>query len=73
MPLAPSLALESVGHRFEGAEHLFRGLGPAGLGHEVSWSGNQLGFGRGQIIWRDANGVLCGGTEPRSDGCVAAW
>ena len=55
------------------AEHLFRGLGPAGLGHEVSWSGNQLGFGRGQIIWRDANGVLCGGTEPRSDGCVAAW
>jgi gamma-glutamyltranspeptidase/glutathione hydrolase len=52
-------------------EHLFRGL--AGLGHEVSWSGNQLGFGRGQIIWRNADGVLCGGTEPRSDGCVAAW
>jgi len=55
------------------AEHLFRGLGPAGLGHEVSWSGNQLGFGRGQIIWRDQHGVLCGGTEPRTDGCVAAW
>ncbi|MFL9925186.1 gamma-glutamyltransferase family protein [Herbaspirillum lusitanum] len=55
------------------AEHLFRGLGSAGLGHEVSWSGNQLGFGRGQIIWRDANGVLCGGTEPRTDGCIAAW
>ncbi|MDY7579766.1 gamma-glutamyltransferase family protein [Herbaspirillum sp. RTI4] len=53
------------------AEHLFRGL--RGLGHEVSWSGNQLGFGRGQIIWRDQNGVLCGGTEPRTDGCVAAW
>ena len=52
-------------------EHLFRGLGR--LGHEVSWSGNQLGFGRGQIIWRDAHGVLCGGTEPRTDGCVAAW
>jgi len=55
------------------AEHLFRGLGPAGLGHEVSWSGNQLGFGRGQIIWRNQYGVLCGGTEPRTDGCVAAW
>ena len=54
-------------------EHLFRALGPAGLGHEVSWSGNQLGFGRGQIIWRDQHGVLCGGTEPRTDGCVAAW
>jgi gamma-glutamyltranspeptidase/glutathione hydrolase len=53
------------------AEHLFRGL--AGLGHEVSWSGNQLGFGRGQIIWRNEAGVLCGGTEPRTDGCVAAW
>ncbi|KAF1049037.1 MAG: Glutathione hydrolase-like YwrD proenzyme [Herbaspirillum frisingense] len=53
------------------AEHLFRGL--AGLGHEVSWSGNQLGFGRGQIIWRNDAGVLCGGTEPRTDGCVAAW
>lgn len=55
------------------AEHLFRALGPAGLGHAVSWSGNQLGFGRGQIIWRDQHGVLCGGTEPRTDGCVAAW
>ena len=52
-------------------EFLFRGL--AGLGHEVAWSGNQMGFGRGQIIWRDAHGVLCGGTEPRTDGCVAAW
>ena len=53
------------------AEHLFRGLG--GLGHEVAWSGNQLGFGRGQIIWRNDEGVLCGGTEPRTDGSVAAW
>jgi gamma-glutamyltranspeptidase/glutathione hydrolase len=52
-------------------EHLFRGL--RGLGHEASWSANQLGFGRGQIIWRDRHGVLCGGTEPRTDGCVAAW
>jgi len=55
------------------AEHLFRGLGSAGLGHALSWSGNQLGFGRGQIIWRNQQGVLCGGTEPRTDGCVAAW
>ena len=30
-------------------------------------------FGRGQIIWRDAHGVLAGGTEPRTDGVVAAW
>ncbi len=53
------------------AEHLLRGL--RGLGHEASWSASQLGFGRGQIIWRDSHGVLCGGTEPRTDGCIAAW
>ena len=52
-------------------EHLFHGL--AALGHEVNWSGNRLAFGRGQIIWRNAQGVLCGGTEPRTDGAIAAW
>ena len=41
-------------------------------GHEVS-VGDPVSFGRGQIIWRDEAGVLCGGTEPRADGCVAAW
>ena len=51
--------------------HLFQGL--AGLGHEVSWSSNRQAFGRGQIIWRNADGVLCGGTEPRADGSIAAW
>lgn len=53
------------------AEHLYRGL--ADLGHDVAWSNNRLGFGRGQIIWRNDEDVLCGATEPRSDGCVAAW
>jgi gamma-glutamyltranspeptidase/glutathione hydrolase len=52
-------------------EHLLRSL--SALGHDVARSGNQLGFGRGQIIWRDQHGVLCGGTEPRSDGSIAAW
>ncbi|MDO8320305.1 gamma-glutamyltransferase family protein [Rhodoferax sp.] len=52
-------------------EHLYHGL--ARLGHEVSWSNNRIAFGRGQIIWRNAEGVLCGGTEPRTDGAVAAW
>ncbi len=51
--------------------HLCQGL--AGLGHDVSWSNNRQAFGRGQIIWRNADGVLCGGTEPRADGCIAAW
>ncbi len=52
-------------------EHLFHGL--AALGHEVVWSGNRQAFGRGQIIWRNAQGVLCGGTEPRADGAIAGW
>jgi gamma-glutamyltranspeptidase/glutathione hydrolase len=30
-------------------------------------------FGRGQIIWRNENGVLAGGTESRADGAVAAY
>ena len=52
-------------------EHLFRGL--AAMGHDVNWQNNRLAFGRGQIIWRDAAGVLCGGTESRSDGAVLGW
>ena len=52
-------------------EHIFRGL--AARGHEVNWQNNRLAFGRGQIIWRDAAGVLCGGTEPRTDGAVVGW
>lgn len=52
-------------------EHLYHGL--AAMGHEVSWSNNRIGFGRGQIIWRNSAGVLCGGTEPRTDGAIAAW
>lgn len=53
------------------AAQLHRGL--ADRGHAVRWSNNRLGFGRGQIIWRDASGTLCGATEPRADGCVAGW
>lgn len=42
-------------------------------GHEISVLPESTTFGRGQIIWRDAQGVLCGATEPRADGTVAAW
>jgi gamma-glutamyltranspeptidase / glutathione hydrolase len=45
----------------------------AEMGHPVvpvSGQGRAL-FGRGQIILRDAeSGVLCGGSDPRADGCV---
>ena len=42
-------------------------------GHDVRRAAGNLTMGRGQIIWRDADGVLAGGTEPRTDGTVAAW
>lgn len=42
-------------------------------GHEVRVREDDTTFGRGEIIWRDSNGVLAGATEPRADGVVAAW
>jgi gamma-glutamyltranspeptidase/glutathione hydrolase len=42
------------------------------LGHKVERvSGlHRTLFGRGQIIARDENGVLWGGSDPRGDGCA---
>lgn len=42
-------------------------------GHEVKVMDDFTGFGRGQIIIRQKDGVLVGATEPRTDGIVAAW
>ena len=42
-------------------------------GHEISVLPENITFGRGQIIWRNKDGVLCGASEPRADGIVAAW
>lgn len=42
-------------------------------GHKVRVMADYTSFGRGEIIWRDENGVLAGATEPRADGTVAAW
>jgi len=42
-------------------------------GHDIKVQVDPIGFGRGQIIWRNEEGVLCGGTEPRTDGTIAAW
>ncbi|CAM3036021.1 gamma-glutamyltransferase family protein [Paenibacillus sediminis] len=52
-------------------EHIALAL--ARKGHQVKWA--QLGnsFGRGQIIWQGENGVLIGGTDMRTDSCIAAW
>lgn len=42
-------------------------------GHEIIPSLNTDSMGRGQIIWRTEEGSLCGGTDPRTDGTIAAW
>ena len=42
-------------------------------GHEIIYQSDPSSFGRGQMILRDDNGVLCGATEPRTDGTVAVW
>jgi len=43
-------------------------------GHTVQRTVDSGGFGRGQIILRNGvTGVLCGGTEPRTDGHIALW
>ncbi|MGP4073259.1 gamma-glutamyltransferase [Piscibacillus sp. B03] len=53
-------------------EHLAQAL--QRRGHHVERSLYHHEFGRGQIIVRDPEtGVLCGGTEPRTDGHVAVW
>lgn len=42
-------------------------------GHDISILDDLSQFGRGEIIWRNEEGVLAGATEPRADGTVAAW
>lgn len=42
-------------------------------GHDIVVKADPVNFGRGEIIWRDAGGVLCGACEPRTDGTVATW
>lgn len=42
-------------------------------GHDVRVATDSGGFGRGQIIWKIEEGALVGGTDPRTDGAVAAW
>ncbi|HYE81564.1 MAG TPA: gamma-glutamyltransferase family protein [Clostridia bacterium] len=44
-----------------------------GKGHNIKVNPESENFGRGQIIWRDEQGTLAGGTEPRADGTVAVW
>jgi gamma-glutamyltranspeptidase/glutathione hydrolase len=42
-------------------------------GHDVAYEIDTGVFGRGQIIWKNQEGVLFGGTDWRSDGTVYSW
>ena len=42
-------------------------------GHKIEVTEDISEMGRGQVIWKEKNGVLLGATEPRCDGAVAAW
>ena len=43
------------------------------MGHEVTITEGNSGYGRGQIICRTEHGAFVGGTESRVDGTVAVW
>ncbi len=58
-----------VEHKFQ--EHITLSLKE--IGHQMQYSVGSTSFGRGQIIWKTKNGVLVGGTEPRTDGMIAVW
>ena len=42
-------------------------------GHDIVSQVDSGSFGRGQIIWRNEDGVLCGGTESRADGYIGIY
>lgn len=42
-------------------------------GHDIQIQLEDSSFGRGQIILRNKDGVLIGGTEPRADGAIGVW
>lgn len=42
-------------------------------GHDIAVELNKGQFGRGQIIIKNRDDTLIGGTEPRTDGTIAAW
>ncbi|MDR3332323.1 MAG: gamma-glutamyltransferase family protein [Synergistaceae bacterium] len=45
----------------------------ASRGHDIIVKEDPTSFGRGEMILRTEQGTLVGATEPRTDGCVAAW
>jgi gamma-glutamyltranspeptidase/glutathione hydrolase len=77
----PQEALDAPRWQWTGGKHvqLEQGvpnqlaLDLAARGHEVEIVHDRGSMGRGEIIFRTGDGSLVGATEPRTDGCVAAW
>ena len=77
----PQAALDAPRVQWVGGKHIqlerevpaHVGLELQRRGHQVEVLNSNLSMGRGQIIWRMADGTLAGGTEPRCDGTIAAW
>lgn len=76
----PQEALDAPRWQWTGGKNidLERGLGAIGeelirRGHGVTIPVEPFGMGRGQIIWRNNDGILSGATEPRIDGTVAGY
>jgi len=42
-------------------------------GHNIEYEKDALLFGRGQIIWRDEEGILVGATDSRTDGTIYSY
>ena len=79
--LNPQEALDAPRWQWTGGKkvELEKGFGPEVVnalrkrGHDIKVKEEFTSFGRGQIILKGKDGVLVGATEPRTDGCVAAW
>ena len=80
--LNPQAALDAPRFRWEEGLHVDVEAGfPATvaealrrMGHDMRYgAAGDRGFGRGQIIWRNEDGVFVCGSEPRCDGQAAAW
>ena len=62
---------DTVWVELETPRHIIEGL--IARGHTVQVDIMGIGFGRGQIIWRQPAGTYVAGSEPRCDGCVVGW
>jgi len=66
------LGKKTVGIEHQVPLHITRGL--SAKGHDIELAHDYSSYGRGQIIVRNPDtGVLCGGTEQRTDGHIAHW